>query len=230
MASMRHLIINGDDLGLSSGVNQAIFDLHQAEVLTSASLLVDGEAVEEALTQIKRHFPQLSLGLHLDFGEPPFRIDWLVKEIQRQWRKFIQLVGDSPTHVDIHNYSNISPQVRRFLPERVPLRKTGSIHYIDKFNSTNGEEGVSLAHLIKLLKRVKKGVYELACHPGYETPGKDLQRGECGGCREIEYRTLLDSRVKTILQLRRIELISYHDLLQRKKFYIHILDRLYTTH
>lgn len=226
---MSHLIINGDDLGLSEGINRAIFDLHRTSIITSASLLVDGVAAQEAVYFVKNQQRDLSLGLHLDFGDPPFRLSWLVGAIKRQWQKFLHLVGEIPTHVDVHNYSGVSPQVARFLPERVPLRKTGSIHYIDKFNSVNGEECVTIAHLIKLLKRVKKGVYELSCHPGYDSVDYDGQKGECGGYRQIEFRTLLDSRVKTILDMRKIELISYLDLIRRKQFRIHILDQIYTT-
>lgn len=227
--SMRHLIINGDDLGMCEGVNSAIFDLHKARVVTSASLLVNGEAAREAVYFVQNHCSGLSIGLHLDFGNPPFKIDWLAQETKRQWQKFIYLVGEIPTHVDIHNYSGISPQVSRFLPERVPLRKTGSINYIDKFNGANGEECVSIGHLIKLLRRVKKGVYELACHPGYDPIDHRDLKGECGGCRELEFRTLLDSRVRTILDMRKIELISYLDLIRREQFRVHILDRFYTT-
>lgn len=227
---MRHLIINGDDLGMCEGVNSAIFDLHKTRIVTSTSLLVDGVAAQEAVYLAKDQHADLSLGLHLDFNNPPFRIEWLAKEIKRQWQKFVYLVGEIPTHVDIHNYSGVSAQVARFLPERVPLRKTGSIHYIDKFNSAHGEESVSIAHLIKLLRRVKKGVYELSCHPGYNwTDHDNHQKGECGGCREMEFHTLLDSRVKTILGIRKIELISYLDIVRREQFRVHILDRIYTT-
>lgn len=226
---MGHLIINGDDLGLCEGVNSAIFDLHHARIVTSASLLVDGVMAEEAIHLVSNYHQRLSLGLHLDFGNPPFKIVWLAQETKRQWQKFIYLVGEIPTHVDIHNYSGISSQLARFLPKRVPLRKTGSIHYIDKFNGANGEECASIAHLIKLLRRLKKGVYELVCHPSYDPIDHNDQRGECGGCRELEFRTLLDSRVRTILDMRNIELISYLDLIRREQFRIHILDRIYTT-
>ncbi|GAB4334982.1 MAG: hopanoid biosynthesis-associated protein HpnK [Leptolyngbyaceae cyanobacterium] len=60
----RQLIINGDDFGFSSGVNQAIIDAHQRGVLTSTSLMVTGDAFEEAVALAKAH-PTLAIGLHL---------------------------------------------------------------------------------------------------------------------------------------------------------------------
>jgi chitin disaccharide deacetylase len=60
----RFAIINGDDFGFSSGVNQAILKAHVHGVLTSTSLMVTGEAFEEAVALAKAH-PTLGVGLHL---------------------------------------------------------------------------------------------------------------------------------------------------------------------
>jgi len=224
---MRHLIINGDDFGLCSGVNRAIFELHELGVLTSASLMVGGGAVKEAVETIKSKYPDMSLGLHLRFGEPPFRIDKLVKQMEDQWKEFHELVGRSPTHVDIHRYPGIAIQISRFLPERVPLRNIGSIHYIDKFNGNGGEDAVTPANLIKILKRIKKGVYELSCQPGYGPIELDGDSEECGNRREKQLRTLIDERVRLIMDMRDISLISYNDVLTNDIFRVHTLDRYY---
>jgi hopanoid biosynthesis associated protein HpnK len=58
------MIINGDDFGFSSGVNRAIIKAHTCGVLTSASLMVTGEAFDEAVMLARAH-PQLAVGLHL---------------------------------------------------------------------------------------------------------------------------------------------------------------------
>jgi chitin disaccharide deacetylase len=81
-APLRFVIINGDDFGFSSGVNHAIIKAHQQGVLTSASLMVTGEAFEEAVTLAKAH-PDLAVGLHLVVGcgkavLPPSQIPHLV--------------------------------------------------------------------------------------------------------------------------------------------------------
>ncbi|MBE9038843.1 hopanoid biosynthesis-associated protein HpnK [aff. Roholtiella sp. LEGE 12411] len=62
--SHRRIIINGDDFGFSCGVNQAIVKAHEQGVLTSTSLMVTGEAAEEAIALAHTH-PNLAVGLHL---------------------------------------------------------------------------------------------------------------------------------------------------------------------
>lgn len=212
---------------MCDGVNRAIFALHELKVMTSASLMISGEKTVEAIETVKSKYPSLSLGLHLRFGEPPFKVDKLVKDMEEQWKKFYLLVGKSPTHVDIHRYPGIALQISRFLPERVPVRNIGSINYIDKFNGCNGEVGVTPANLIKILKRIKKGVYELSCHPSCEPIVENGDIEECGDCRQLQLKTLLDERVRMIMEMRDISLISYNDVLTNDIFRVHNLARYY---
>lgn len=58
------LIINGDDFGYSSSVNRAIVRAHRDGVLTSASLMVNEAAADEAI-ELARGNPGLAVGLHL---------------------------------------------------------------------------------------------------------------------------------------------------------------------
>ena len=46
---MSRLIVNADDFGLTSGVNRAIVELHQAGVLTSTTLMARAAATDEAI-------------------------------------------------------------------------------------------------------------------------------------------------------------------------------------
>ena len=68
---MRRLIVNADDFGLTSGVNQAIAELHRAGVVTSASLMAREKATDEAI-EIARSTPSLGVGCHVVLvdGEP----------------------------------------------------------------------------------------------------------------------------------------------------------------
>ena len=61
---MSYLIINADDFGFSQGVNAAIIQAHEEGILTSTSLMVSGDAAQEAIALAKDH-PQLAVGLHL---------------------------------------------------------------------------------------------------------------------------------------------------------------------
>lgn len=58
------MIVNGDDFGLSSGVNRAIIKAHREGILTSASLMVNECAVDEAV-HLALENPSLAVGLHL---------------------------------------------------------------------------------------------------------------------------------------------------------------------
>lgn len=61
---MQQLIMNADDFGLCSGANRAIIQAWEQGILTSASLMMGGEACEEAVTLAHEH-PGLQVGLHL---------------------------------------------------------------------------------------------------------------------------------------------------------------------
>lgn len=58
------LILTADDFGLSAGVNEAVARLSDSGVITSASLMVTGEAAAEAV-RLARERPALQVGLHL---------------------------------------------------------------------------------------------------------------------------------------------------------------------
>ncbi|TME62832.1 MAG: ChbG/HpnK family deacetylase, partial [Chloroflexi bacterium] len=62
---MKWLIVNGDDFGLTLGVNRGIVEAHRSGILTSASLMVNRPASDSAAA-LARNCPGLSLGLHLE--------------------------------------------------------------------------------------------------------------------------------------------------------------------
>lgn len=76
------LILNGDDLGYSPAVNQAIFALHERGRLSSASLLVNLPHSEAAI-RLALERPNLAVGVHLNLTRdrpcsPPEQIPTLV--------------------------------------------------------------------------------------------------------------------------------------------------------
>jgi hopanoid biosynthesis associated protein HpnK len=60
----RALIVTADDFGMSTEVNEAIEIAHRDGILTAASLMVTGAAVEDAIARARR-LPALHVGLHL---------------------------------------------------------------------------------------------------------------------------------------------------------------------
>jgi hopanoid biosynthesis associated protein HpnK len=92
----RSLVINADDLGLTKGVNDGIFDAHDHGILTSASLFATAPATADAVTRLRQR-PSLGVGCHLTLvdGQPtlsPDRVPSLVTDdgrFRRSWKPFI---------------------------------------------------------------------------------------------------------------------------------------------
>ncbi len=67
---MKRLIINADDLGADEGRNEGIFEAIRAGVVTSASILPNGPALDHALGILRSGgFERVSFGVHLNLTE-----------------------------------------------------------------------------------------------------------------------------------------------------------------
>ena len=62
--AVRRLIVNADDFGRSHAINEAVARAHREGILTTASLMVNGEAADEAV-ELARQNPRLGVGLHV---------------------------------------------------------------------------------------------------------------------------------------------------------------------
>ena len=91
---MRRLIVNGDDFGLTAGVNRAIMELHRAGVLTSATLMARGAAAGEAI-ELALATPSLGVGCHVVLvdGEPVLSPDEIPALIDRRTGRFQPTLG-----------------------------------------------------------------------------------------------------------------------------------------
>ena len=61
---MRQLIVNADDFGLTAGVNRAIVETHTGGIVSSATLMANGAAFDDAVERT-RAVPTLSVGCHV---------------------------------------------------------------------------------------------------------------------------------------------------------------------
>jgi chitin disaccharide deacetylase len=218
----KYLIVNADDFGASSGVNRGILECHVRGVLTSASLMVTGRAVREAVS-ISRDHPSLGVGLHWDvWGEDEREFDThdlaaVRDEFRRQLDEFQRLLGRLPTHVDSHRHAHreehLRPLFRELVaPLGVPLRDDGPVRFVGGFYAqwewrVTNLEYVSVPFLQRLLREeVAPGWTELSCHPGYRSP--DLTSVYLAE-REVEVRTLTDPRIRQTVDELGIRLASY---------------------
>jgi chitin disaccharide deacetylase len=62
--SMKQLILNADDFGMTRGVNEGIIRAHREGILTSATLMANGEAFDDAVERAHAN-KELGIGGHL---------------------------------------------------------------------------------------------------------------------------------------------------------------------
>jgi predicted glycoside hydrolase/deacetylase ChbG (UPF0249 family) len=231
MSPTRILIVNADDLGLSTAVNTGIAAAHERGIVTSASLMVRQGAAAAAADYATAH-PALAVGLHLDLGQWDYvNGEWLVayercaaddgaaveSECRAQLEAFRRLCDRDPTHLDSHQHVHMSEPVAavagRLAAELgVPLRARG-IPYEGGFYGQTGKgepvpEGIGVESLLAIVSSLPAGPTELGCHPGLGMAGESSYGPE----REIEARTLCDPRVREALERERVELRSFADV------------------
>jgi predicted glycoside hydrolase/deacetylase ChbG (UPF0249 family) len=221
----KYCIVNGDDFGASTGTNRGIVEAHRNGILTSTSLMVDMPGAEEA-AQLSRDFPQISIGIHvmltsedcvplLDFTSA----EQCCGELDRQWDKFITLMGRAPTHIDAHHNIHRDPLLEpQFIAwatrHNLPLREHSTVKYFSSFyGQWDGEthpEQISVTSICNMLAtEIGEGFTELSCHPGYVDPAFPT---EYSVERELELETLCDPQVRDAMDALGISLISYQDL------------------
>jgi predicted glycoside hydrolase/deacetylase ChbG (UPF0249 family) len=214
---MKRLIVNGDDFGMTNGVNRGILDAHRRGILTSASMMVDSPASAEA-AELATGNPSLSVGLHVVLGSPPESGD-AEAEVERQLERFVVLTGQPPTHLDTHHHVH---RDERLLPaflqvadrNGLPLRDHCGVHHIGSFyGQWNGEthlEAVSPSALARIVgSEVQEGFNELGCHPGYVDGGLESSYSRE---REAEVEALCDPGVAALLGEQSIRLTTFREL------------------
>ena len=134
---MKRLIVNADDLGRTHGINTGVFEAHRLGIVTSSTAMVNYESVGEAAA-MSRENPTLGIGLHVALtggrsaleapcipslvdarGAQPkkpegldgARPEEIAAEVEAQFRRFIEVFGRKPTHLDSHHHSHRRPDV-----------------------------------------------------------------------------------------------------------------------
>jgi chitin disaccharide deacetylase len=214
---VKYLIVNGDDFGASRGVNRGILEAHARGILTSASLMVNMPASEDAAA-LARRVPELSLGLHADLDRATqyTSVEDLGSELGRQVNAFRRLVGRRPTHLDshhnLHRDARLLPlflKLARHL--EVPLREYSPVRTVSEFygqwSGESHKEQIGVQNMIRILMtEVQPGVTELCCHPGYVEPDFSTSyRAE----RQIELRTLCDPAIRQTIERQNIRLVNF---------------------
>ena len=222
---IRYLIVNADDFGYGGGINRGIAEGHDRGIVTSATLMVNGRATDEAV-RMARDRPRLSVGLHVNFTNEAQRLvefdDPLTcrGELRRQFDLFCEKMGRLPTHLDSHQHVHRDRRRRHFFRELarehgLPLRDSSPVVFKGGFYAqwqygVTDPGKVSYEALVHILgNELQGGIFELAVHPGYVEPGVHMVYHED---RELELTTLCDPRLPGFLEEHEIRLIGFGDL------------------
>jgi predicted glycoside hydrolase/deacetylase ChbG (UPF0249 family) len=224
-APIRFLIVNADDFGYGQGINRGIVCAHDAGIVTSATLVVNGRAVDEAVALAQAR-PRLSVGLHVNFTNEGERLvefdDPLAcrSELRRQFDLFRAKMGRLPTHLDSHQHVHRDRRRRPFFRELarehgIPLRDSSPVLFKGGFYAqwqygVTDPCKVSYEALTTILRNeLPGGIYELAVHPGFFDPELDMVYHRD---RELEVETLCDPRLPGFLKEHAITLVGFGDL------------------
>ena len=141
-------------------------------------------------------------------------------EMRCQIDDFIKLSGSLPSHLDYHYglhhlsvamalYLTIAEEYQ--LPVRWGEQYAGSNPYrlapmafCDQFH---GQEQGGVELFLSMVDQPCDGTKEIVCHPGFTTPGILPEAYNHG--RELELRTLTDTRLKEQLEQRQALLVNY---------------------
>jgi predicted glycoside hydrolase/deacetylase ChbG (UPF0249 family) len=225
----RRLVVNADDFGLSAGVNQGILRAHLEGIVTSTSLMVHGQAAQEAVQAAAEH-PGLDLGLHVDLAEWVCRDgEWsesyavvdtadaeaVAAELERQLERFEELTGKPPSHLDSHQHVHREEPIRSIMGRRakelkLPLRHHGRVRYCGSFYgqghaSAPLPQAIEPAHLVLLIECLPEGATEICCHPAASV-GPEFAYGP-ERLRELE--ALCDPRVQAAAERADVRLCTF---------------------
>lgn len=127
--AQRRVIIHADDLGLHPAVNDAIALGHREGVITSASIMMRGEAIDGAV-RLVRATPTLDIGLHFCLvGVPAMpatlgaflaayaRGQFPASRVETQLRRELDLAVQTHklaiSHIDSHQHLHTLPPIMR---------------------------------------------------------------------------------------------------------------------
>jgi predicted glycoside hydrolase/deacetylase ChbG (UPF0249 family) len=137
------VIVNGDDFGLSPGVNRGVIEAHRNGLVTATSMIANTPFFEQSIDSLLSN-PQLDPGVHLCLGpgspvthasSVPSLVSreghflgrtalWRglvlrsirLDEVEREWRAQVEKVlsaGVKPSHLDSHGHVHLHPRLFR---------------------------------------------------------------------------------------------------------------------
>jgi predicted glycoside hydrolase/deacetylase ChbG (UPF0249 family) len=209
---VKYLIINADDFGMSPVFNKVILSLLKKDYLCSTTVMVD-RVIEIQKQQFKQLITlskgkNLSIGLHLEFLHADYS-----SQIEFQYKKFREILGFNPSHIDIHKQHELKDSfeiVAKFCKDKnLPHRKMEIIK-----NNYSKSPKETFMGSISDFRNIKKWVgtleenvfYEILFHPGRFDPNCSSSLNKD---REQDVKHI--KNLRPLLKAKDIKIVSYLD-------------------
>jgi predicted glycoside hydrolase/deacetylase ChbG (UPF0249 family) len=173
--TIRHVIVNADDFGISPLVNRAILRAFEAGLISSATIMANMPGFEQACKFVRQNGLQRRVGLHLNFtaGAPlsaaiarcpkwcdtsgNWRDQRSVITLSRQEQDLLEAEitaqvracernGITPTHFDSHHHMHMQPGIAPVVIRAAGRLGVNAIRLGP--NCGPGREGASRAHRV----------------------------------------------------------------------------------
>jgi predicted glycoside hydrolase/deacetylase ChbG (UPF0249 family) len=176
---LKQLIVIADDFGLHPAIDQGIMEGFKRGVVTSASVLIDGNTIDSVVRWYRLH-KRADLGLHLSLdtidSTAILEAEVFIRRFTAQYKLFRKLFCTRPTNISLHHsrvIRTIQKDPRLFAELLVSLRvfekKIGiplrfNIEAVT-FSLAPHHASVTLKHLKQTLKNLRPGLNMLITHP-----------------------------------------------------------------
>lgn len=144
------IIINCDDLGANARINNSILELMEQKRVTSATLMMNGRALEDAIDRIG-NYPQCSFGVHLNLTQfAPLSSHPGLQPLLNDKGEFAGVGLPNPRNIPLTSairdgvYAEWCAQIQRALDLGVPISHLDSHHHVH-----------TRASLLGVLKRIQ---------------------------------------------------------------------------
>lgn len=211
--TMKYLIINADDFGISEVFNEQILNLIQNNHIKSTTVMVNRIDIIKQnhqlihLSNLKHNFG-ISVWLHLEFLNESFE-----HQIQRQYDIFVDLFWFEPSHIDLHKLAYIEDSYKYIeefcITNKLPMRNLW-IYSEDVIMTTNRAFSGTGKSIEEISARIENLVYndvqEILFHPwAYDPDCKSTLNKD----RELDTNNAL--LLGDILVKNNINVINYYD-------------------
>lgn len=174
------IIINADDLGLSKGVNKAVYNAYKDGFLSHASLMANGYFFNDALDEVVSTLPKLRVGLHINLTcckalvgkciltdekgllsknfislllmrKTKKNLEIIETEIELQFKKLIDN-NIQISHIDGHEHVHVIPSINKIVQKLAEKYKIGRIREINENFVTTFKYNLRTGTIANLIK------------------------------------------------------------------------------